>query len=236
MMLTLDVNEATASIGDLLREVSAKSGPLTEAYCAETRTKIRTVVAMMHREDRVKILPKLKTAYETLSLLQERNSEERVSHHNADGMNVTAFVASASEDPIWQQNVEALEHSLAHYGLETKRLSEKRVLVKAATFRKSFPVGGTPKEVIVRSLPQTVEVKVSGTNARTLVQALGAKLKALGKLDVLRKISQDNVSREVTFKRLDFVTILEALFAFGPHDNGWQLRSRWLEEFGIQEA
>jgi hypothetical protein len=230
----MEPNEARLCIGELLHEVKGKSGTLTNAYCDEVRLKIGTSVAMVDREHRESLVESLTVANTILDRIQARNRNTEAFTHKSKTGEVTAFVQDLNEDPIWMQNVEALEHSLAHYGVETKRLSEGRVRVSASPVRFDFPIGGTPKDVLARKLPSTSNINVNGKNALVIMHALGSRLKKYAFSDTLRITSDDKVKREISIKKQELMDLLAALFDFGP--DGWNIRVDILESYGIQEA
>jgi hypothetical protein len=231
----MKAEQANECVAELLREVHSKSGTLTNAYVDEVRCKIMTTAAMIDMNDRVGFERQIANAFAILDKIRDNNENPTVHAHVGVGTNVTAFVKNLNEDPHWMQQVEALEHSLEHFGLNHVRSSDGSVKVIATSIRKSFPIGGTPKEVIFKNVPNKSTIEVNQKNAETILQSLGRNLKRFAFADVLRKTADDKKKRDVEVNRIDLFSILEALFLAGP-EIGWPLRVDILDKYGIQES
>lgn len=231
----MKAEQANECVAELLREVHSKSGTLTNAYVDEVRCKIMTTAAMIDMNDRVGFERQIANAFAILDKIRDNNENPTVHAHVSVGTNVTAFVKNLNEDPHWMQQVEALEHSLEHFGLNHVRSSDGSVKVIATSIRKSFPIGGTPKEVIFKNVPNKSTIEVNQKNAETILQSLGRNLKRFAFADVLRKTADDKKKRDVEVNRIDLFSILEALFLAGP-ESGWPLRVDILDKYGIQES
>lgn len=237
MKTTLTTDNAKGAIGSLLMEVRSKSGTLTTAFCDECRVKVRTIVAMVEPAERIELKTAVVAAYNALELMSERNKTSQLHVHENDGNMITSFVRDLNEDPIWKQEIEALEHSLAHYGVAGTRLSDNRVRVIAGDLsnkKLEFPIGGTPHEVLVRKLPKLVELRVTPKKAEAILRSVGRKFDSRKLVESLNAILDENVSRNIAMKKDDFVKCLEGLFTAGP--SGWVLRSDMLSQYGIQES
>lgn len=231
----MKAEQANECIAELLREVHSKSGTLTNAYVDEVRCKILTTASMITANERAGFDKRISEAFAILDKIRDNNEHPTVRAHVGAGTNVTAFVKDLNEDPHWMQQVEALEHSLDHFGLNHVRSSDGSVKVTAAGIRKSFPIGGTPREVILKIVPNKSTIEVNQKNAMTILQSLGRNLKRFAFADVLRKTADDKKKRDIEVTRIDMFSILEALFLSGP-ESGWSLRVDLLDKYGIQES
>lgn len=231
----MKAEQANECIANLLREVHSKSGTLTNAYVDEVRCKIMTTASMIDANERVGFEKQIANAFAILDKIRDNNEHAIVHAHVGVGTNVTAFVKDLNEDPHWMQQVEALEHSLDHFGLNHVRSADGSVEVTAAGIKKNFPIGGTPKEVIFKNVPNKATLEVNQRNATTILQSLGRNLKRFAFADVLRKTADDKKRRDFEVTRIDLFSILEALFLAGP-ESGWPLRVDILDKYGIQES
>lgn len=234
----MSVETVKGAIGDLLLDVKARSGTITNEYLAEAKLKIDTLV-VMHGQNSEELNEAVAMADKVINVIKERNRNPALRIHNlGENTALASFTNTASEDPIWVQQVEALEHALAHYGIRgDRKIDGKTIRVNASsqTLRTSYPIGGTPKEILIRKIPASIELDLSHKQASTIMNALGERFRKYGFKDIVSKISQDKVRRSVKFNRLDFFEILTSLFKLGP-ETGWDLRVDLLDNYGIQEA
>ncbi len=233
----MSIETVKGAIGDLLTDIKSRSGTLTNEYLAEAKLKINTLVVMHGDSEELK--EAVATADKVIEIIKERNRNPSLRIHTL-GKNVAmaSFTNTVNEEPIWVQQLEALEHALAHYGIRGERkLDGKTIRVNASsqTLRTSYPIGGTPKEILIRKIPSNIELELSHKQASAIMNALGDRFKKYSFKDIVSKISQDKVRRSVKFNRLDFFEILTSLFNLGP-ETGWDLRVDLLDNYGIQEA
>lgn len=231
----MNIVEAKEAIASLLEDVHSRSGILTNAYVDEVHVKIATTASMIPVEARAEFVPVLREAFNILENIRSNNSNEVIREHASAGVALAAPVRSLDEDPMWMQRVEALEHSLEHYGISFQRLGNGSVKVTALAPRKDFPIGGTPKEVLVRNIPAKLDLELNEKRAKTILLALGREARKFAFVETLRKIVEDHKRRVIDITRMDMLQVLDALFASGP-ENGWALRTDLLDDYGIQEA
>lgn len=231
----MNIAEARESITSLLEDVHSRSGILTNAYVDEVRVKIATTASMLPVESRAEFVEPMRDALGILDSIQSNNSNEVMHQHVGAGVALAAPVRNLAEDPMWLQRVEALEHSLGHYGISFQRLGNGSVKVTALAPRKDFPIGGTPKEVLVRNIPAKLDLELNEKKAKTILLALGRDARKFTFVETLRKIVEDHKRRVIDVTRLELINVLDALFASGP-EHGWSLRTDILDDYGIQEA
>lgn len=236
----MNKHEAMGAMFDLLEDIKSRSGIITNQYKAEARTKMETIVAMCDDSTKAELQESIAKADLILNMIGQRNQKHTLTIHELGKKEViSTFARSLKEDPIWLQEVEALEHALAYFGVVSERLpTGDRVLVKASNqtgLRTSYPIGGTPPEIMVRKIPSSVEVELSQKQASAIMNALGERFRKYKFCDIVSKITQDKVRRNVKISRLDFFDILSSLFKLGP-ERGWWLRVDLLDNYGIQEA
>lgn len=207
----------------IVREVAAKSGPITDEYIEDTMRRIRTLCVMEPTEGAAKYVT---AAREILLGVQARNAVERETDVR------TGSCVSAAEDPIWKQRMEALVHALSFYGLQTVA-GVDRVHVTAGDLDMKYPVGGTPVQVLTRVIPERQDLKLSKDIAEKILNALGEKLSQFSFANLVRSATVRGPVF-LTINRLDFIKLVTLLFT--NHNDGWKARKYLLGTQNIIEV
>lgn len=210
---------AKTAIRELLTEISATTGPVTDAAIADTRRRVATLCVLAGEQD---LIPeRLQSVDAIMTALQTRNRGSEIE--------ATAGI------PLWKTRVTSLIQSMEFLGLDCEMSSEHVVHVRAGVARE-YPVGGTPQQVLLRAIPATPEIKLTKTLAHQLVEALGTKLNGFAFGVTVAKYARDPVgTRIVTVPRLEYLKLLTELFHSNP-DSGWKARRTLLSAHEITEV
>jgi hypothetical protein len=215
------LKEALADLRELVEDVTISSHPFTDAHVAETRRRAVEIGASLTGESYNKYMAVFQHAMSVVASVQERNLIPVV--HETEAGRLTCVAGVISDVPRWQEELEALESSLASFGLDTKQDTSDSFVVKATTLR--YTMGLTPKNVIAKKLPKSYNLMLRGSDFRAVDHAVrGTRIATLL-----------NEGERVGLDRDDMMLLLDKLNDF-DNDDAMSVRSGILSTIGIEEV
>ena len=213
------------TIAALLREVTATSTPITNEAVTDTMRRIQSLC--ITENVGIEASAYCSSAKKILQAAQERNQHTGISDLT------TGSTVGARELPEWKQRQESLLFALQFYGLHTEPVVNG--IHVSAGIDASYPVGGTPVQILTRKLPASFDEEVNATTAKHIFEAIGDKLNHFRFADLIKSQSaRPSGTVHVPMTRLEFIELVTLLFTNEKH--GWKARKTLLSHHNIEEA
>lgn len=215
------LKEALADLRELIEDVTTVSHPFTDAHAEETRRRAVEIGAGLVGEDFNRYQAVFQHGMSVIAQVQVRNLVPIL--HETTAGKLACVAGVISDVPRWQEELEALESSLASFGLDIKQDGSDSFVVKATALH--YTMGMTPKNVIAKRLPKSYPMMLRGTDFDAAERAVKGT----------RLASVFNEGQRVSLDKDDMMLLLDKCNDYDD-EAVMNLRSSILSTIGIEEV